>query len=132
MGSTNSARCKGSDAAIKANLANSVAQASIYYDKNKTYAGICTSPEGINSYVLNAVHVLNQNSKVGNNSQAFVYDRSGKNPGSAVCHDGAGAWAMMVSLKNPYASSAGGFCVDSTGTFKEANALYVGMTICPK
>ena len=57
LASLNSARTKGSDAAIKANLANIRAQAALYYDTNNTYgtsvacnitsAGVVTTCTGV-------------------------------------------------------------------------------------
>lgn len=43
LSSLNTARAKGADAAIKANLANIRAQAEILYDTNGNYTGLCTN-----------------------------------------------------------------------------------------
>ena len=43
LASLNSARDKGEDAAVKANLNNARAQAALYYDENEnSYTGVCT------------------------------------------------------------------------------------------
>ena len=49
LASLNSARTKGGDAAVKANLANARAQAEIFYDAQSTptYVGVC--PAGTNT-----------------------------------------------------------------------------------
>ena len=40
LASLNTARTKGTDAAIKANLTNTRAQAAIFYDVGSTYVGV--------------------------------------------------------------------------------------------
>jgi len=46
LASLNSAREKGEDAKIKANLANTRAEAAIYYDNQNTYEGVCAEIDG--------------------------------------------------------------------------------------
>ena len=91
LASLNSARAKGSDAAIKATLTNARSQAELYYSSNNaTYTTVCASgPDNISAIVTGAT-----------------------NAGSAAveCADDTGAWALEAQLK-----TAGFFCVDSTG-----------------
>jgi prepilin-type N-terminal cleavage/methylation domain-containing protein len=54
LASLNTARGKGADAAIKANLANARAQAELYYDTEGDYADVCTVDTGILSAVTAA------------------------------------------------------------------------------
>jgi len=91
LASLNSARSKGSDAAIKSSLANARAQAELYYDgNNQSYAGLCASATGTAPIWTSVVTLA----------------------GSASCESNASAWAMGAPLK----STAGTFwCVDSTG-----------------
>ena len=96
LASLNSARQKGADASIKANLSSARAQAELYYDSNEiSYYGVCTSSEGILS----------------------MYNSAAITSGSdVVCNDSVKAWAMSSPLKtNPDNS----WCVDSLGTSKE-------------
>jgi len=52
LASLNTARSKGEDAAVKANLANARAQAELYYDDNgSSYADVCTGTGGIGAAV---------------------------------------------------------------------------------
>ena len=132
LASLNTARSKGTDAAIKADLTNSRAQAELYYSNGNTYSGVCTaatSAQGISAQLLNAATALNSSNTVGNTATAFSYSSAGA-AGSVVCHDSAGAWAAIASLKSPVTASSG-WCVDSTGVAKEDTALTAGTVVCP-
>ena len=89
LASLNSARSKGSDAAVKASLANMRAQAEIFYDGNsQSYLGVETVATGTLSMV-----------------------NSVKNMGATVVASSTSAgWAVSASLKD---SSV--WCVDYTG-----------------
>jgi prepilin-type N-terminal cleavage/methylation domain-containing protein len=129
LASLNSARTKGSDAAIKAGLSNARAQAELFYDPGSTYLGVCTSgSNNISAMILNAAQKLVSTQAVGGNTQAFVYNASG-GAGAAVCHDTGTGWAAMVSLKNP-STTAAGWCVDSSGASKESTALAASAVQC--
>jgi prepilin-type N-terminal cleavage/methylation domain-containing protein len=130
LSNLNSARTKGADAAIKAELANSRAQAEIFYDPAQVYTDICTAAGGVSPMVLSAAQKLNVAAVVGDNSQDFVYDLAGLGAGAAVCHDSDDAWAAVVSLKNPNTASAG-WCVDSSGASKEVTSLPADEFVCP-
>jgi prepilin-type N-terminal cleavage/methylation domain-containing protein len=47
LASLNSARSKGTDAAIKAALSNARAQAELFYDGGQTYTTVCTAAGGV-------------------------------------------------------------------------------------
>lgn len=129
LASLNSARAKGADAAIKANLANIRAQAEIYYDDtalgNGDYTGVCT-----NATFAGAVNAARTAAGV-----AAATDNTLASVGTAtlvVCHESASgnAWAVDVPLKS---ASANSWCVDSTGAAKQITAGYLGanVTVCP-
>ncbi|MFA7193513.1 MAG: type II secretion system protein [Candidatus Paceibacterota bacterium] len=85
LASLNTARGKGQDAAIKANLANARAQAELFYDNAPTsYAGVCVSAAGIASAVEAA---------------------------GATCLDSEDGWTATAELD----TAGTYFCVDSTG-----------------
>ncbi|MHB1330792.1 MAG: type II secretion system protein [Minisyncoccota bacterium] len=132
LASLNSARSKGTDAAIKASLANSRAQAEIFFDRLGVYDDstdefVCTAGSGnIGSMILSAAEKLNTNLTVGDDLQALVIDQSGNTGGSAVCHDAAGGWAAAVSLR----SSAVAWCVDNTGFSGEVTTLAASDVTC--
>ena len=116
LASLNSARAKGSDAAIKSSINNARAQAEIFYDTaGNNYTNVCTAAGGI----------------------APMHDGAASAAGSAAptasftaCSSSATAWAMksrMVSDNGNY------YCVDSTGAAKTITAAYsdVAVTVCP-
>lgn len=130
LASLNTARTKGSDASIKANLSGVRAQAELFYDSGSTYDAVCTTATtGIGAGVLQAARNLASGATVGTDATAFAYSAAGA-AGSAVCHDSATGWAAIVSLKSPTTASSG-WCVDSSGNAKEATALGANVTVCP-
>lgn len=128
LASLNSARTKGTDAAIKSAMANSRAQAELFYDAGQTYASVCTAAGGVGPLILNAAQKLLSTNTVGVTATAFVYSAAGA-AASSVCHDSATGWAAITSLKGPTTASAG-WCVDSTGASKEATTLSAGSVVC--
>jgi len=129
LASLNSARTKGTDAAIKATMANARSQAALFYDTGQVYTDVCTAAGGIGTFVLNAAQKLNIAATVGDDTQPFIYDPTGLVAGASVCHNADDAWAAITSLKGSTTSS--GWCVDSTGASKEATELLVGAWACP-
>ena len=130
LASLNTARSKGTDAAIKADLTNSRAQAELYYSNGNTYSGVCTaatSAQGISAQLLNAATALSSGNTV--TTADFAYSASGA-ANSVVCHDSAAGWAAIASLKSPVTASSG-WCVDSTGVAKEDTALAANAVACP-
>ncbi len=124
LASLNSARTKGTDAAIKANLANARGQAEIFYDTttlgNGTYTGVCAVGTGtINANVLAA--------STASGTGTPVVDGSLQTTATANCYATATAWAASVKLK-----AAGYHCVDSAGASKTVTtALPATTAVCP-
>jgi len=125
LASLNTARSKGADAAVKANLANIRAQAELIYDGNtpNTYSGLCT----------NAV-VANQTNGAASAIGGTV-DNVLTTAGTAttvVCHVAADnlSWAVGSGLKGAPANS---WCVDSVGVSKQVTGAFLGAsaTACP-
>ncbi len=95
LASLNSARAKGSDAAIKSNVNNARAQAELYYDSNsQSYLGVC------------------YNSSTGGGIDQMATGSRLAGSGATVCKDVAGAWVLSAQLKSNTASY---WCVDSKG-----------------
>jgi prepilin-type N-terminal cleavage/methylation domain-containing protein len=132
LASLNSARIKGIDAAIKSAMANSRAQAALFYDNSgQTYTNVCSDPGGVNPLILNAALKLAGTNTVATIiTDVYTYDAGGVLL-SSVCHDTATEWAAITSLKNPVDSATGGWCVDSTGASKESASLDDSVTVCP-
>ncbi len=124
---------KGPDALIKSYMANSRAQAEIFYNLNKTYRNVCSMPQeqdGINTLVQNASNVTK--SGIINTNLNFSETDS-----TSVCHeaeDGT-AWATQVPLIGVNLISPNSYkdfyCVDSTGQSKvEDLPLEANSTTC--
>lgn len=112
LASLNTARGKGADSAIKANLANIRAQAEIYYDANGNYGSQGTTTVAASSVtpvacgsvgVLADATVINQVKAAG----------AAVGAGTIVCGSTSNYWAVAVPLK-----TGGYWCVDSTGASK--------------
>lgn len=138
LASLNTARSKGSDAAIKSSLSNARSQAELYYDStggSASYDGVCGTTGGANNVspqLLGAAKILLSTiatSTISVDATAFAYSASG-GAGSAVCHDSSAGWAAIVSLKTPTTANSG-WCVDSTGVAKESTALAASAIVCP-
>jgi prepilin-type N-terminal cleavage/methylation domain-containing protein len=118
LASLNSARAKGSDAAIKSSINNARAQAEIFYDTaGNNYTNVCTAAGGI----------------------ALMHDAAATAAGDSLangadftaCLSTATAWALksrMVSAIDSY------YCVDSTGAAKTYTATTysdTAVSVCP-
>lgn len=132
LASLNTARAKGADAAIKANLANIRAQAELVYDGNGCYAdGVAASSgcaasgftEGTCAATADTLFaeptVLQQLTAAGNAS-------AGNGLTGTRCSSSASqaAWAASVPLKT---NTALAWCVDSTGASKQVTAGDAGI-----
>jgi prepilin-type N-terminal cleavage/methylation domain-containing protein len=112
LASLNSARDKGADTAIKANLANLRSQAAIYYDNNAD-----SYDDGVNAVCdvdvvggpKSLTEGINAAKVAGGILTATTRDAIGS-AGTATCNDTATGWVAQVPLK-----TAGFYCVDSTG-----------------
>jgi prepilin-type N-terminal cleavage/methylation domain-containing protein len=104
LASLSSARAKGTDAAMKADLSNARAQAEIFYDGtgNQSYLNVCTTAVnpggGIKDMIADAAV------KFGNGAIVVGTTAAG-GPLAIACHDSLGsgttpsAWAASVPLK---------------------------------
>ena len=116
LASLNSARAKGADAAIKANLSNVRAQAELIYDTDGDYDAVCAA----NSVAQNATIA------------SAVAAATSAGSGSVVCgkpaSGAASAWAISAQLK---ADTTKYWCVDSTGASKqETSQIAATTTVC--
>jgi len=125
LASLNSARTKGADAAVKANLAGARAQAEIFYDGAgaNTYTGVCVAAAGtINSAVLAAIQVIVPAAT----AVANVLPNAATTATTASCNNDATTWAAQSPLK-----TGGYWCVDSAGASKyEGTALGATSKVC--
>jgi len=133
LASLNTARVKGADAAIKSNLTNTRAQASLFYDSNtaspNTYSSVCSlgplvgGVNTINAGVQAASTVAGTGTVLlGTNNTANALQTSS----TASCNDNATAWAAEVKLKS---NATDYFCVDSLGTAKVTTTPLAASTV---
>ena len=126
LASLNSARAKGSDAAVKANLSSIRAQAEVVYDSNNCYADGVAANSGCSGTAFTAsgpaacdstADILFAEPTVAA-QVAAAKSASGGASGLASCSSTGSqtAWAIAVPLKSD-TTKAG--CVDSTGKSKQ-------------
>ena len=108
LASLNTARSKGTDAAIQANLGTVKTQAQLYYDTNKAYddatataLGDCSAGDVASSLFTDTTM---------QNVIAAVNTENGA--ANAVCNSTATAFAIYSPLTT---AGVNGWCVDSTG-----------------
>ncbi len=121
LASLNSARDKGSDAAVKGGLSQIRAQAELFYDGGRTYSGFCT-----NATTTPILTNIRSNSV---NGATLLTDGSVAQTGTVVyCYATASAYAVAAPLKG----TAGSYmCVDSAGFSNvTATALAGTDTVC--
>ena len=124
LASLNSARAKGSDAAVKANLANLRAQAEIVYDTNSCYGTSCsaTVPAVIAPGACSAANAVANSIFADTKFYAGVTAARTSGGGFDACSApvGGGAWATATQLKS---SNTTAWCVDSAGTSKQVTVV---------
>jgi len=108
LASLNTARSKGSDAAVQADLGGIRTQAQLYHtDNGNSYDGVCDDATVVKQ--INGADTANGDASV-------------------VCYDSSTAYAVSAGL---VATPGTFFCVDSTGIAKTINAqLEEGVTTC--
>jgi prepilin-type N-terminal cleavage/methylation domain-containing protein len=114
LASLNSARAKGADAAIKANLANIRAQAELVYD-NTTPNGYGTAANASSCSAPTAASLFADTTVLAAMTSATTTAGA-----AGVCSSSTTSWAAIVPLK---ATDATFWCVDSTGASKLETAL---------
>ena len=123
LASLNTARNKGADASVKANLSGARAEAQIFYDVAQSYEGVCalTGTNIIGDSVLAVWQA-----KSGTAATFAALDTTVASATVAACHDDATGWAAQVPL-----NTGTSYCVDSTGKAAEtANFLGGDVVVC--
>ena len=116
LASLNTARSKGNDAKVKAQLAGARAAAEIYYDNQNGYTSTAAAPE--NSVCTSTA------------SGMAIYTANSNYPSGTtlVCGSTASAYAVKAELNGDTSY----WCVDSLGKSKIVNAVIGGsVTVCP-
>ena len=114
LASLNSARSKGADAAIKANLNNMRAQAELVYDAAtpNSYANVCTDPS-----VTKALAAAQSASGAASTTTAFA---TAETATSVACQAQTTSWVIQSPLK---ATAGTYWCVDNSGNAKQEPAV---------
>ena len=115
LASLNSARSKGTDAAIKANLANARAQDEVLYDTNGGY-GVDATPTAFGlATCAQTVDTLFFDSTIWGQINAAKTASGGLSSCMSTTASG-GSWSAGVQLKQNSTTQA--WCVDSSGASK--------------
>ena len=115
--SLNSARGKGADVAIKANLSGVRTQAEVYYDTNGSYGTAVT----LGACPTTASTLFGDDVIENQIAQAKTINGGGYTACASIA-GASGSWAVAANLKSDATKA---FCVDSRGVAKE----YTGTAI---
>lgn len=123
LASLNTARAKGADAAIKANLANTRAAAALYYDIPSNYGTVALAATATNAACSLASTVFDPLASNSINTMVKAAQTAYGATSTALCSYGASgvSWAAYVPLRDT--TNGAGFCVDSSGTAKQGAVL---------
>ena len=147
LASLNTARSKGNDASVKANLDTIRTQSAIYYDTNSGYS--TTAITGVSGAPTNAACLLagvftdpnvaaaivaadkaaggTGNTKV----TCQIANGTAASPGTTITVAApATQWSVYAPITNNTGSNTG-WCVDSTGTSKADTTPVSGTVACP-
>ena len=132
LASLSSARNKGKDAAVKAQLASMKAQAELYYSAGDTYAGLCAAAQSSNGFGAAAgpglLKATSDSAGVANTVKVLATDVGGHD--YVTCHDFTDTWVVDAPLVGE-ASATAMYCTDSTGVSKvKAAGLAASDTAC--
>jgi prepilin-type N-terminal cleavage/methylation domain-containing protein len=121
LASLNSARNKGTDAAVKSGLANMRAQASLYYDTNGNYAA-----GTVNCSIVTGGTATGCTSLFADSTMLTAITNIAKTSGATAYGNTSGTeYAIFGALK-----AGGNWCVDSTGAAKASAATVTSDTAC--
>jgi prepilin-type N-terminal cleavage/methylation domain-containing protein len=126
LASLNTARTRGNDAAVKADLKTIQTQASLYFDTNSDYGddtNDCLAADTLfaDPTVALAIAGAETNSGPGNTATCYADD------GVAAAGTSASSWAISVPLRSPGQS----WCVDSSGAAASGTATLVSdIAVC--
>jgi prepilin-type N-terminal cleavage/methylation domain-containing protein len=118
LASLNTARNKGQDAKVKAQLSGLRSAAEIYFDNEGNYGGVETA--------------CDQGMFIDTDSGVATYTDQANYPAGATLTCNSSDDAFAVSALLPTSEGADSWCVDSTGaSLQMTGALGSGDTVCP-
>lgn len=111
LASLNTARSKGSDAAIQSDLSTIQTQAEIFYGTDNTYTGVCSDTTV---------------------AKALTAAATANGGTAAVCNASATAYAASSKMSTQRTSGTNDYwCVDSTGGSTKSTTALGTATVCP-
>ncbi len=122
LASLNSARGKGADASVKANMANMRAQAEIYYDTNTKYnvtAGTALAGTGAAGAVCGVVTGMFGDSNITQALAQVATQMAGTSTMTCTTNTAGDKWAVSITALRGAATS---WCVDNSGWSKAGTA----------
>ena len=123
LASLNTARGKGNDAKVKAQLAGARAAAEVFYDTNGNYGAtntVCTGGTATNMFADTTSGMASYTNWTTNYPSGTT----------GVCGSSGTAYAIKATLNN--GGTAAYWCVDSAGTSKMVTgAIGASVTVCP-
>ena len=124
----NSARSKGSDAAIKNQLANTRSVASLFASVSATnsFDGVCATA---GTHTIGAM--VNAAERTYGITPSTYADATLSTWNTGQCHDNSSAWAAIVPLKASTSITPISWCVDSTGASRQVSTLPASQFQCP-
>ncbi len=127
LASLNSARAKGTDAAVKSDLENARPQAEIYYDgKGNTYLSACST--ATSATPVGGINTMMTDAASKNGTTLVTTLATAGTATTTVCHDSATGWAAAAPTK----SVTGYWCVDSTGKAEQTTSVLAASSVtCP-
>ncbi len=127
LASLNTARDKGSDAAVKSDLDGIRTQASIYYDNNGDYGTTASATTGTAGCTSANTMFSNDNTI---KAQVSAADGANGSTNNVYCNTAASGTAYAISAEL-VSQTGSNYCVDSTG-FATTTATALGTnTVCP-
>ena len=120
LASLNSARNKGADAAVKADMANIRAQAEIYYDDTTKGNGKYAAAD------MGSSNCSQANSIFVDPVIAAALTQINTQSSAPVCFVGSSGQKWAISVPSLKGGSAGGWCVDNSGWVKAGTAGSAG------
>lgn len=131
LASLNSARTRGADAAIRANLAGMRAQAELFFDANASSylpsggTAITTAATCPTTFSTTGTNIFTRDSNISNAINQSITQSSA---GLSTCMNSATMWVAAVQLRGDRTKA---WCVDSFGQSKEISdaAAYTQTTL---
>ena len=125
LASLNTARGRGNDAKVKAQLSGARASAELYYDTAGSYGITAAGCTTVGSMFVDSTSGMVQ----------YATQDNYPNGATLACRASAtapGSYAMSAVLPGTSAGTDDNWCVDSTGASKSIDApLGAGITVCP-